>query len=55
MVPSFEDITTARKEYYSDLFKVPLGCPINEILKVVSLFPKLVSEEENESMQRRNI
>jgi hypothetical protein len=40
MVSPFEDMATTRKEYFSDLFKVPLGCPINEILKVVSLLSK---------------
>jgi hypothetical protein len=51
MVSSFEDMAAARQVYFSYLFKAPMGCPINDIFKVVFLFPKLVSDEDNESLK----
>jgi hypothetical protein len=35
----------------SNLFKEPTGCPIAEILKVISLFPSYISLEMNNALQ----
>jgi len=50
MVSSFDEVVVVGKDFYSDLFRAPLGCPIEEILNVVSLFPNTVSEESNVSL-----
>jgi hypothetical protein len=51
VVSSFEDIVEAGKNFFLKLFKVPLGFPIEEILQVISLFPKSILEEMNDSLQ----
>jgi hypothetical protein len=39
------------ENYFSELFKEPPGCTIEDILKVVSLYPKVVSNEDNDSLK----
>jgi len=39
LVNCSERIVEARKEFYTSLFKEPKGFPIEEIIKVVNLFP----------------
>jgi len=46
----FEDKAEAGMTYIGKIFKEPLGCPIEEILKVINPFPKVFNEEMNDSI-----
>jgi hypothetical protein len=41
----------ACQEYFSELFRAPSRCPIEEIIKVVSLILIIVVEEMNDYLQ----
>jgi hypothetical protein len=47
---SFEDISRAGRLYFGNLFKEPLGCPIEEMLKLKNLFPMVFNDEMNDSL-----
>ena len=50
MVHSFKENTELGERYFKHLFTEPKGCNIHKILKVLSLFLKLISEEMNKTM-----
>jgi hypothetical protein len=52
MVTGHEKVAEAGKKFFSNLFKEPLGCPIAEILKVISLFLSQISPKMNLSLQK---
>jgi hypothetical protein len=37
--------------FFSIIFKEPVGCPIAEILKVISLFPSFITDDMNTALQ----
>ena len=41
----------ARESFFKKLFSKLEGCNIHEILKVLSMFPRLINEEMNNSMK----
>ena len=51
MVRSFNEKSEAGKSFFKTLFKEPEGCNIQEILKVINLFPRLIDEEMNKSLR----
>ena len=51
MVSSFKEKTEVWKRFFKNLFKEPEGCNIQEILKVIILFPRLINEEMNNSLK----
>ena len=50
MVSSFNEKSEVGKSFFKTLFKEPEGCNIQEILKVINLFPRLIDEEMNNSL-----
>ena len=42
---SFEEKTQAAVEHFQGLFKEPEGCPIAEILEVLDMFSRAITEE----------
>ena len=53
MVSSFNEKSGARKSFFKTLFKEPEGCNIQEILKVINLFPRLIDEKMNNSLREK--
>ena len=51
MVSSFNEKSEAGKSFFKILFKELEGCNIQEILKVINLFPRLIDEEMNNSLR----
>ena len=51
MVSSFKEKIEAGECFFKNLFKESEGCNIQEILKVINLFPRMVSEEMNNSLK----
>ena len=49
-VHSFKEKAEARERYFKQIFTEPEGCHIKEILKFLSMFLKLISEEMNNFM-----
>ena len=49
-VYSFKEKAEVGERYFKNLFTEPEGYNIQEILKVLSMFPRLISEEMNNSM-----
>ena len=47
MVSSFKEKTEAGESFLKILFKESEGCNIQEILKVISLFPRFIKKEMN--------
>ena len=47
MVSSFKEKVEAGERFFKNLFKESEGCNIQEILKVINLFPRLINEEMN--------
>ena len=45
MVSSFKEKMKARERFFKNLFKELEGCNIQEILKVVNLFLRMINEE----------
>ena len=45
MVISFKEKTEVRERFFKNLFKESEGCNIQEILKVINLFPRMINEE----------
>ena len=52
LVHSFIEKTKAGERYFKHLFTEPEGCHSHEILKVLSLFSKLIREYMNNSMTK---
>jgi hypothetical protein len=50
-ISSFEEKEEAWKSYFKNLFKEPLGCLIDKILKVINLFPRVFIEEMNDFLK----
>ena len=38
--------------YFQKIFKEPEGCPIQEILEVLGLFPRMITDEMNEDLTK---
>ena len=51
LVSRQDQVAEVGKSYFSSLFKEPGGFPIEEILKVVSLFPSIITNEMNIALQ----
>jgi hypothetical protein len=51
MVNSFKEKAEAGASYFQSIFKAPDGCPIQEILHVVSKFLMMIGEEMNKSLE----
>ena len=47
MVSSFKEKKEVGEWFFKNLFKESEGCNIQEILKVINLFPRMISEEMN--------
>ena len=41
----FKEKTIAAVDHFKKILSAPPGCPISEILEVLNLFPKLITEE----------
>ena len=54
MVSSFKEKTKAGEKFFKNLFKEPEGFIILEILKVINLFPKLITEEMNNFLRKED-
>ena len=52
MARSFPEKTQVVVEHFQGLFKEPDGCPIAEILEVLDIFPRAISEEMNEELSK---
>ena len=52
MVICFNENSEAEKSFIKNLLKEPEGCNIQEILKVINLFPRLIIEEMNNSLKK---
>jgi hypothetical protein len=50
-VNSFKEKAEAGAQFFESQFRQPEGCPIQEILSVVSKFPVVFTEEMNQSME----
>ena len=51
LVRSFNEKWEAGKSFFKTLFEEPKGYNIQEILKVINLFPRLIDEEMNKSLR----
>ena len=49
---TFEEKAAAGVSFFQNIFKEPEGCPIQEILEVLGLFPRMVSDEMNEELTK---
>ena len=38
--------------FFQNIFKEPEGCPIQEILEVLGLFPRMITDEMNEYLTK---
>ena len=46
----FKEKAKAVVEHFKKRFSAPPGCPITEILKVLNLFPRLITEEMQQDL-----
>ena len=46
----FKDKAKATVNHFQKRFTAPLGCPIYEILEVLNMFPRLVTEEMKQDL-----
>jgi hypothetical protein len=51
VVKSFKEKSEEAKRHFISLFKEPIGCSIDEMLKFLQLFPKDFTEEMNDVME----
>jgi len=51
IVSSFQEKEEAGVSYFENLFQAPTGCPIHDILEVVSKFPAVFSKESNQALE----
>ena len=49
---TFEEKIKAVVEHFQELFKEPAGCPISEMLEVLDLFPRAITEEMNDKLTK---
>ena len=52
MVRSFEDKVEAGVDFFQNIFNKPDGFPIQEILEVLGIFPRMIIEEKNEELTK---
>ena len=46
----FQDKARATVNHFQERFTAPPGCPISEILEVLNMFPRLITEEMKEDL-----
>ena len=49
---TFEEKSKVVVEHFQELFKQPAGCPIEEMLEVLDLFPRAITEEMNDELTK---
>ena len=49
---TFEEKSKAAVEHFQELFKEPTGCPIEEMLEVIDLFPRAITQEMNDELTK---
>ena len=52
MAKTFEEKSKVVVEHFHKLFKEPVGCPIGEMLEVLNLFPRAITEEMNDELTK---
>ena len=48
----FKEKTKESVDHFQKIFSAPLGCPISEILEVLNLFPRLITEEMQQDLMK---
>ena len=52
LVRTFEEKADVGVAYFQKILKEPEGCPIQEILEVLGLFPRMITDEMNEELTK---
>jgi hypothetical protein len=50
-VKSFKDIVEVGKQHFKNLYRDPEIANIGEIMKIISLFPRLINDQMNETLE----
>ena len=52
LAKTYEEKSKVVVEHFQELFKQPAGCPIEEMLEVLDLFPRAITEEMNDELTK---